>query len=59
VPLVPFILLNVIGEPRLMQSDRAHPNAEGAGAIADVIWPYLERLLASGFAQPSAISPQP
>lgn len=52
VPLVPFILLNVIGDPRLMQLDRAHPNAEGARAIADVIWPYLEQLLA----QPSAIS---
>jgi acyl-CoA thioesterase-1 len=47
VPLVPFILLNVIGDPRLMQADRAHPNAEGAKAIADVIWPYLERILAS------------
>jgi acyl-CoA thioesterase-1 len=40
---VPFILMNVIGDPRLMQADRAHPNAEGARAIADVIWPYLER----------------
>jgi len=47
VPLVPFILMNVIGDPRLMQPDRAHPNAEGARAIADVIWPYLERILAS------------
>ena len=55
VPLVPFILMNVIGNPRLMQADRAHPNAEGARAIADVIWPYLEQLLA----KPFAISPQP
>ena len=47
VPLVPFILLNVIGNPRLMQPDRAHPNADGARAIADVIWPYLERVLSS------------
>ena len=47
VPLVPFILLNVIGNPRLMQADHAHPNAEGARAIADVIWPYLERILAA------------
>jgi acyl-CoA thioesterase-1 len=43
--VVPFILMNVIGNPRLMQADRAHPNAEGARAIADVIWPYLERML--------------
>jgi len=43
--VVPFILMNVIGNARLMQADRAHPNAEGARAIADVIWPYLERML--------------
>ena len=55
VPLVPFILLNVISNPRLMQPDRAHPNADGARAIADVIWPYLERVLS----QPAALSPQP
>ncbi len=47
VPLVPFILLEVFGNPRLMQSDRAHPNAKGARAIADVIWPYLERMLST------------
>src|SRR5438270_3923281 len=27
VPLVPFMLLNVIGNPEMMQPDRAHPNA--------------------------------
>jgi len=48
IPLVPFILLNVIGDARLMQRDRAHPNADGARAIADVIWPHLERVLATG-----------
>jgi acyl-CoA thioesterase-1 len=47
VPLVPFILTNVIGDTRLMQADRAHPNAEGARAIADIIWPYLERILST------------
>ena len=45
IPLVPFILLKVIGDARLMQNDRAHPNAAGARAIADIIWPYLERVL--------------
>jgi acyl-CoA thioesterase-1 len=45
IPLVPFILMNVIGNPRLMQADHAHPNADGARAIADVIWPYLEEIL--------------
>jgi acyl-CoA thioesterase I len=47
VPLVPFILMNILGDPKLMQADRAHPNAEGARAIADVIWPHLERILAA------------
>ncbi|MBW8865762.1 MAG: arylesterase [Acidobacteria bacterium] len=46
VPLVPFILMNVIGNRDLMQPDHAHPNAAGARAIADNIWPYLKPLLA-------------
>jgi acyl-CoA thioesterase I len=45
VTLVPFILANVIGDPNLMQPDHAHPNAAGARAIADNIWPYLESTL--------------
>jgi acyl-CoA thioesterase-1 len=45
VATVPFVLLNVIGNPDLMQRDRAHPNAEGARAIADTIWPHLEQML--------------
>jgi acyl-CoA thioesterase-1 len=45
VRLVPFILMNVIGNPALMQPDHAHPNAAGARAIADNIWPYLEDVL--------------
>src|SRR5262249_50780157 len=47
VPLVPFILMNVIGTPDLMQPDHAHPNAAGARAIAEKIWPYLKPLLAA------------
>jgi len=47
VPLVPFMLLNVIGNPEMMQPDRAHPNAAGARVIADNIWPYLDDLLQS------------
>ena len=45
VTLVPFILMNVIGKPELMQPDRAHPNADGARVIAENIWPYLQPLL--------------
>ena len=55
IRLVPFILMSIIGNPRLMQADHAHPNADGARAIADVIWPYLEEMLK----QPSALSPPP
>jgi acyl-CoA thioesterase I len=47
VTLVPFFLLNVIGNPDLMQPDRAHPNTAGHRAIAEKIWPYLEPLVAS------------
>jgi len=45
VPLVPFVLMNVIGNRDLMQRDRAHPTEAGARAIAENIWPYLKPLL--------------
>ena len=45
VSLVPFVLMNVIGDRNLMQRDRAHPNEAGARAIAENIWPYLKPLL--------------
>lgn len=45
VPLVPFMLANVIGNDAMMQRDRLHPNALGARMIADNIWPYLKRLV--------------
>jgi acyl-CoA thioesterase-1 len=47
VPLVPFMMMNVIGNPDLMQADRAHPNAEGARAIAENVWPFLRALAKS------------
>jgi acyl-CoA thioesterase-1 len=45
LPLVPFIMMNVLGNPSLMLPDRAHPNANGARAIAEVIWPFLHPFL--------------
>ena len=45
VPLVPFLLVNVMSNPSLMQSDHVHPNRDGARAIADFIWPSLQALL--------------
>lgn len=46
VPLVPFLLDGVIGNPRMVQPDRVHPSAAGAVAIARTIWPYLQPLAA-------------
>jgi acyl-CoA thioesterase-1 len=48
IPLVPFVLMNIMTDPSLMQSDRAHPNQAGARAIADLIWPHLQPLLKKG-----------
>lgn len=46
VPLVPFMLNGVLGNPDLMSPDGIHPNAAGARAIAANILPHL-RLLAA------------
>ena len=45
VPLAPFLLDGVAGEPRLNQPDGIHPTAEGQRLIADRLWPYLKPLL--------------
>jgi acyl-CoA thioesterase-1 len=44
-PLVPFVMKKVLGNPHLLLPDHIHPNAYGARAIADAIWPYLQPLL--------------
>ena len=41
VPLVPFILLDVLGNADLMSRDGVHPNAAGARVIAATILPHL------------------
>ena len=45
IPLVPFVLMKLMTDPSLMQSDHAHPNQAGARVIADLIWPHLQPLL--------------
>lgn len=45
VPLVPFLLANVIGNDSTMQRDRVHPNISGARLVAENIWPYLKPLI--------------
>ena len=47
VPLAPFLLAGVAGNPRLNQADGIHPTAEGQRRIAEVLWPYLKPLLAN------------
>ena len=46
VPLAPFLLDGVAGNPRLNQADGIHPTAEGQRRIAERLWPYLKPLLA-------------
>jgi len=45
VPLAPFLLDGVAGNPRLNQADGIHPTAEGQRRIAEQLWPYLKPLL--------------
>ena len=45
VPLVPFVLLGIIGNNNLDLDDSLHPNAAGHKVIADAIWPYLRPML--------------
>jgi acyl-CoA thioesterase-1 len=45
LPLVPFLLEGVGGDPRFNQGDGIHPNAEGYRIVADVVWPVLEPVL--------------
>jgi acyl-CoA thioesterase-1 len=47
VPLVPFILNGVLGNPDLMSPDGIHPNAAGAKLIAANIWTALRPLAQS------------
>jgi acyl-CoA thioesterase-1 len=49
IPLVPFFLESILGNPALMQVDRVHPNALGARAIAERVWPYLRAQLSTSF----------
>ena len=44
VPLVPFMLNGVLGNPDLMSPDGIHPNAAGAKTIAANILPHLRGL---------------
>lgn len=45
LPLVPFFLYGVAGDPELNLPDGIHPNTEGHKLIAETVWTYLEPLL--------------
>ena len=45
VPLVPFLLEGVGGDPALNQNDGIHPTAEGHRVVADTVMPYLRPLV--------------
>jgi acyl-CoA thioesterase-1 len=47
VELIPFILEGVGAVKELNQADGIHPTAEGQKLIAKLIWPYLEKAIAS------------
>ena len=47
VPLLPFLLEGVAGDPALNQADGIHPNARGHRIMAETVWralrPHLEK----------------
>lgn len=45
VPLVPFFLEGVGGQPALMQIDGIHPNAQAQPLLLENVWPALQPML--------------
>ena len=45
VPLIPFFLEGVAGDPRLNQADFIHPTAEGYRRIVDHIYPFVREAI--------------
>lgn len=45
LPLIPFLLDGVAGNPALIQDDGLHPRAEAQPRILDNVWPTLAPLL--------------
>ena len=45
IPLIPFLLDGVAGDPALIQDDGLHPRAEAQQRILDNVWPVLEPVL--------------
>lgn len=45
VPLIPFLLQGVAGDPSLNQPDGIHPNERGARIVAENVWRVLQPVL--------------
>jgi acyl-CoA thioesterase-1 len=45
VPLAPFLLIEVAGQPKLNQPDGIHPNEKGHAIIAENMYRYLKKQL--------------
>jgi len=45
IPLIPFMLNGVAGNPALIQDDGLHPRAEAQARILENVWPTLEAAL--------------
>ena len=56
VPLLPFLLDGVAGNPRLNQGDGIHPNAEGSRIVANTMWAALRDTFAALDSELSASS---
>ncbi len=59
VPLVPFVLEGVGGDPRLNQPDGIHPTAEGHEVIARNVLPLLREIVKNESARPAAAPGEP
>ncbi len=45
IPLIPFLLEGMAGNPALIQEDGLHPRVEAQPRVLDNVWPTLEPLL--------------
>ena len=57
LPLVPFLLETVAGDPSLNLGDGIHPNAAGHRIIAETVAPHLRPLVAEAAAEGTGAAP--
>lgn len=59
LPLIPFLLEGVGGQPEMNQGDGIHPNEQGQRRVAENVWAVLEPVLREEAAEPAAPAPAP